>query len=41
LDGHLYLANDDYEGLAYDSEGRLQMPARPGIGAIQIGEGRF
>lgn len=41
LDGHLYLANDDYEGLAYDSEGRLQMPGRQGIGAIQRGEGRF
>lgn len=41
LDGHLYLANNDFEGLAYDSDGRLQMPARPGIGAIQSGEVRF
>ncbi len=34
LDGHLYVANDDYTGLAYDDEGRLVMPAHPGIGAL-------
>lgn len=32
LDGHLYLQNDDFEGLLYDSKGRLVMPAGPGIG---------
>jgi L-Ala-D/L-Glu epimerase len=32
LDGHLYLENDDFEGLFYDPEGRLVMPAGPGIG---------
>ena len=41
LDGHLYLANDDFEGLSYDVDGRLQMPARPGIGALQRSDGRF
>lgn len=34
LDGHFYLAQDDYTGLEYDDEGRLVMPARRGIGAI-------
>lgn len=34
LDGHFYVANDDYEGIAYDGEGRLLMPRRPGIGAV-------
>lgn len=34
LDGHFYVANDDYEGIAYDGEGRLVMPRRPGIGAV-------
>jgi L-Ala-D/L-Glu epimerase len=32
LDGHLYVANDDYEGLRYDEHGRLVMPDLPGIG---------
>lgn len=32
LDGHLYLADDDYEGLGFDTQGRLVMPMRPGIG---------
>ena len=32
LDGHLYVANDDYEGLKYDEHGKLVMPALPGIG---------
>jgi L-alanine-DL-glutamate epimerase-like enolase superfamily enzyme len=34
LDGHFYVANDDYEGITYDGEGRLVMPPRPGIGAV-------
>jgi L-alanine-DL-glutamate epimerase-like enolase superfamily enzyme len=34
LDGHFYVANDDYEGIVYDREGRLVMPRRPGIGAV-------
>lgn len=34
LDGHFYLAHDDYEGIAYASDGSLVMPARPGIGAV-------
>ncbi len=32
LDGHLYVANDDYEGIAYDAMGDMIMPARAGIG---------
>lgn len=32
LDGHLFVADDDYEGLRYDEHGRLVMPDRPGIG---------
>lgn len=35
LDGHLYVANDDYEGIRYDAHGRLLMPDRPGIGVIK------
>jgi L-alanine-DL-glutamate epimerase-like enolase superfamily enzyme len=34
LDGHFYLAHDDYEGIAYTSDGSLVMPTRPGIGAV-------
>jgi len=34
LDGHFYVANDDFEGIDYDAEGRLLMPRRPGIGAV-------
>jgi L-alanine-DL-glutamate epimerase-like enolase superfamily enzyme len=34
LDGHFYLAHDDYEGIAYAADGSLVMPARPGIGAV-------
>ena len=34
LDGHFYVANDDFAGITYDATGRLIMPARPGIGAI-------
>ncbi len=33
LDGHLYLADDDYLGITFDSEGRLRMPGGAGIGA--------
>ncbi len=36
LDGHLYVADDDYEGIRYDAEGRLVMPERPGIGVAPI-----
>ncbi len=34
LDGHFYVANDDFTGIAYDGAGHLIMPDRPGIGAI-------
>lgn len=34
LDGHFYVANDDFTGIEYDAEGNLIMPDRPGIGAI-------
>lgn len=34
LDGHFYLAHDDYEGIAYASDGSLVMPTHPGIGAV-------
>lgn len=33
LDGHFYVANDDFTGIAYDANGNLVMPAGPGIGA--------
>lgn len=33
LDGHLYLADDDYTGITFDDEGRLVMPQECGIGA--------
>ncbi len=32
LDGHLYLEESDKRGLAYDSEGRLSLPDKSGIG---------
>ena len=32
LDGHLYVANDDYEGIAYDENGHMILPVRPGLG---------
>ncbi len=35
LDGHLYVANDDYEGIKYDEHGRLEMPRSPGIGVTR------
>jgi L-Ala-D/L-Glu epimerase len=34
LDGHLYLEDDDYDGLLYDEQGYLVMPNRPGIGVV-------
>lgn len=34
LDGHFYVANDDFSGLDYDAQGHLLMPDRPGIGAV-------
>jgi L-alanine-DL-glutamate epimerase-like enolase superfamily enzyme len=34
LDGHLYLADDDYTGLTFDAEGCVIMPERSGIGAV-------
>jgi L-alanine-DL-glutamate epimerase-like enolase superfamily enzyme len=33
LDGHLHISNDDFEGIVFTPEGRLQMPEKPGIGA--------
>ena len=33
LDGHLYLADDDYFGVRFDESGWLMMPEGPGIGA--------
>ena len=38
LDGHLYVANDDYEGILYDERGMLVMPQMPGIGVTRRGE---
>lgn len=35
LDGHLFVANDDYDGLRYDGEGTLIVPDRPGIGVVR------
>ncbi|HSJ03487.1 MAG TPA: enolase C-terminal domain-like protein, partial [Verrucomicrobium sp.] len=37
LDGHLYVAEDDYFGLTYDVDGRLVLPERPGIGVVSVG----
>ncbi len=34
LDGHFYVANDDFQGIAYGDNGSLLMPDRPGIGAV-------
>jgi L-alanine-DL-glutamate epimerase-like enolase superfamily enzyme len=34
LDGHFYVANDDFDGLRYEN-GALILPERAGIGAIQ------
>jgi L-alanine-DL-glutamate epimerase-like enolase superfamily enzyme len=35
LDGHFYVANDDFTGIEYDANGTLLMPDRPGIGAVK------
>lgn len=32
LDGHLYLASDDYQGVTFDRNGCLIMPDAPGLG---------
>lgn len=34
LDAPLLIANDPFEGLTYDAEGRIQVPERPGIGVF-------
>jgi len=34
LDGHLYLARDDWSGLTFDPAGRLVLPDRPGLGCV-------
>lgn len=36
LDGHFYVANDDYEGLQYSETGNLILPAGAGIGVRKI-----
>ncbi|NBV86029.1 MAG: hypothetical protein EBS01_07150 [Verrucomicrobia bacterium] len=36
LDGHLYLADDDYKGLSFGERGELCVPAQPGIGATPV-----
>ena len=33
LDGHLYVANDDYRGIQFDDAGSLVMPTGAGLGA--------
>lgn len=37
LDGHLYVGNDDYDGIRYNGSGSLVMPDRPGIGVVRKG----
>jgi L-Ala-D/L-Glu epimerase len=34
LDGHLYLADDDFTGLKFDERGALVMPPKDGVGAV-------
>jgi L-Ala-D/L-Glu epimerase len=34
LDGHFYVANDDYVGVTYDEHGKLVMPDKPGLSAV-------
>ena len=41
LDGHLYVTDDDYEGIRYDAEGHLVMPRRAGIGAVPRNKSQF
>jgi L-alanine-DL-glutamate epimerase-like enolase superfamily enzyme len=38
LDGNLYVANDDYEGMTYDANGAMIMPKRPGLGVMAKSE---
>ena len=35
LDAPWLIANDPFEGLAYDAEGRVHVPRRPGIGVVR------
>jgi len=35
LDAPLLIANDPFEGIRYDSGGRIHLPQRPGIGAVE------
>ena len=35
LDGHLYVADDDFKGLFFDEHGALAMPPKDGIGAVK------
>jgi L-alanine-DL-glutamate epimerase-like enolase superfamily enzyme len=35
LDGHLYVANDDFGGLTYDEEGRICLGAGAGLGVVE------
>lgn len=35
LDGHLHISNDDFCGLRFTESGDLEMPDRPGIGAVK------
>ncbi|KPL82470.1 hypothetical protein SE15_09985 [Thermanaerothrix daxensis] len=35
LDAPLLIANDPFEGVSYDPNGRIRVPARPGIGVIK------
>ena len=32
LDGHLYVANDDFAGVSFDEEGRIVLPKTSGLG---------
>ncbi len=34
LDGHCYLANDDFIGVTFDAGGRLHLPAGPGLSVL-------
>lgn len=36
LDGHLYVADDDFAGLTFDEDGRVVMPKGHGIGAVEV-----
>lgn len=34
LDGHLYVANDDFDGVRFDADGNVVMPERSGLGVV-------